>query len=235
MAAQRVLLVRHAESSNNDLYRRTGRRDGRHPDPVLSDHGLLQAPLIGAALAAEALGDVPVWASPTARAVQTASAVVAAGTGHEIELVPDLVEGGGIYERDASDERVAVDGRPLSELAELADVPVRWQLPELASWGGGFEHYETIPERAVRLVEAMRRAAHPVLVVVAHEWLGQHVIRATLGMPSDAQSCLRGWFRIPNASITELLLEEDGSGELVRLGVDGHLGDAPHRAAGRFV
>ena len=36
-AELRVLLVRHAESTNNDLYRRTGSREGRDPDPRLDE------------------------------------------------------------------------------------------------------------------------------------------------------------------------------------------------------
>lgn len=222
--SQRILYVRHAESTNNDLYARTGSRDGRHPDPLLTPLGERQVRLAGEALAAEGLADVPVWASPAARAVQTAAAVVRAGTGRGIALVPDLVEGGGTYRYDGG-VRVATPGRPLDELRSLAGVPIDWAEPTHAGWDGGFEEHDAIPARAARLVDAVRASGHPTVVLVAHEWLAQHVIRAALGLPPGNDAARRGWFAVPNASITQIALDDDGSAELVCLGVTTHLGD----------
>ncbi|MCH8612833.1 histidine phosphatase family protein [Arsenicicoccus dermatophilus] len=47
---RRLVLVRHAESTDNDLCARTGARVGRVPDPLLSRYGEKQAELLAAAL-----------------------------------------------------------------------------------------------------------------------------------------------------------------------------------------
>ncbi|WP_409485384.1 histidine phosphatase family protein [Arsenicicoccus dermatophilus] len=244
---RRLVLVRHAESTNNDLYARTGARVGRVPDPLLSPYGEKQAELLAAALADDhRLADAPLWVSPTARAVQTGAALARAGVGDPgprgatLVLVPDLVEGGGIYRRVEdgrlrSDDRVAVAGRPLAELSELAvGVAVRWVDDEAAAWGGGLEDYDAIPARAARLVERVRASDARTIVAVAHEWLAQHLIRAALGLPEGNAACDRGWFGIPNASVTEIVLKER-TATLARLGDVHHLGELVARAPERWV
>lgn len=222
--ARRIVLLRHAESANNVLYVTTRQREGRSPDPLLSGQGREQADLLAAELARDdSLRDVTVWASPTMRAVATAAAVVRAGTGREILLVPDLVEGGGTYER-VDDVRQPRPGSSLEQLQDAAgDVPVRWVSPEAAQWDGGFEDYDDIPGRAARVVQAWREHPDETLLCVAHGWFDNHLIRAALGLPTGNDEIRSGWFRIPNASITELDLADGGAATLKRLGDTHHL------------
>lgn len=236
---QRLVLVRHAESTNNDRFARTGARDGREPDPRLSPLGERQVARAGAAIAELTCGiTTPVWASPTARAVATAGAIVRAGTGAAVELVPDLVEGGGIYDY-VDGVRHPVAGRSQSELAELAGVPVRWRSPALEeSWDGGMEAMADVPARAARLIETLRQTRLPEVVLVGHEWIAQHIIRAALGLTAGNDAIRRGWFHIPNASITEIILdavEGHPVGELVRVGDTHHLGDEVPQSTVRFT
>lgn len=237
---KRIVLVRHAESTNNDLYARTGGRVGREADPDLSDAGRVQARLVAGTLATEAdLRNAPVWASPSLRAVATAAELVRVGTGEAIMLCPELIEGGGIYDRhetpDGSTQRIPVAGRPIAELARAAgDVPVSYQAGVSASWDGGFEDHDDIPARADALIRQHLVSGPESTVWVTHEWFTQHLIRAALGLPQSNAAVRRGWFRVPNASITELSLGSDEA-ELVRVGETHHLADAPAQESTRYL
>lgn len=222
--ARRVIHVRHGESTNNATFRRTGSKEGRVTDPLLSELGHRQADLVADAVAGDpSVHGAPIWVSPTARAVQTGAAVAGRLGSPRLVLTPDLVEGGGVYER-VDGARVAAAPRPIESLRAAApETFLDWDVPESASWTGGFEGFAATPERARRLLARVLACEADAVVLVGHEWFGQHLIRAALDLP-DASETSHGWFEIPNASITEIVLGSE-TATLRRCGDVHHLGD----------
>lgn len=202
----RLLLVRHGESEWNAL----GRLQGQ-ADPPLSALGRRQAAHVAARLVDEGV-DVIV-ASDLERAVETAGAL-AAGVGLTVERRSDLREVDlGSWTGASRDELV----RDVPELWR------RWRVDGVEGWEGGEKYVDAM----VRVGDAVSSiaAAHEgrTVVAVSH---GGSIRLATchlLGMPADQLGRIMS---IGNASITEFLVEPDGTGRLVRLNDNAHLLEA---------
>lgn len=198
-----VLLIRHGESANNLLYRETGGRSGRVPDPPLTANGVREALHLAEALADGQLdehlfgpGPAEVRCSLMARAIQTA-APVAAALGVTLVADLDLHEVGGPYEI-VDGRRVAHPGSPAAALRALATgIELPASAHEQGWWSGPYEAEADARERARRVVAT--RACDPggLTILVTHEHFTQLLLQELLGIPR-----MTGWFAIPNTSVT---------------------------------
>jgi probable phosphoglycerate mutase len=199
----RLLLVRHGESEWNA----SGRLQGQ-ADPPLSALGRHQAAHMAARLVDEGV-DVIV-ASDLQRAMDTASALADAV---RLDILPreDLREVDlGSWTGVSRDELEQQDPGAWR----------RWRIEGIEGWDGG-ERYE----------QAMVRVGHAISQLAA-QFEGETVVAVThggcirlatchlLGMPAAELGRIMS---IGNASITEFLVEPDGTGRVVRLNDCAHL------------
>lgn len=163
----RVVLVRHGETEHNRRSLALGRADA-----PLNETGRRQAERLREALANVSL--TAIYASPLARAVDTATSIAAA---HEKEV---LIENG-LIEMDIGE----VEGLTLSEL--------RKQFPALAqNWGGadgptfrmpGGERLVDVQRRAVDAIEALAaRHQGEIFCAVTHNFVILSFLAFVLGI-----------------------------------------------------
>jgi 2,3-bisphosphoglycerate-dependent phosphoglycerate mutase len=207
----RFVLIRHGQTTNNALWAETGDDTDREVDARLTVLGEAQA----AALAAYATSPGLPWAlthlyaSPMARAVQTA-APLADALDLPLALNQDLFEVGGPYDLlDGSGEQVAHPGSGSSIIAALSD---RVHLPDWLTedgwWRGEVERErEAYVARADRLIGALRDTHDPndVVGLVSHGWFGNVLLGRLLGIED-----MNGAFELANTSISLLEDTEEG-------------------------
>ena len=199
----RLLLVRHGESEWNAL----GRLQGQ-ADPPLSDLGWHQAARMAARLVDEPIDAIV--ASDLDRAMTTARTLAEA-------LRMDVIPRADLREVDLG----SWTGVSRDELEATApDAWRRWRVEGVEGWEGG-----------ERYAEALERVAGAI-AVIGSEWEGRTVVAvshggcirlatcALLGLPAES---LGRFTAIGNVSITEFLVEPDGTGRLVRLNDCAHL------------
>ncbi|HET7069601.1 MAG TPA: histidine phosphatase family protein [Nocardioides sp.] len=207
----RFVLIRHGQSTNNALWAETGDDIGREVDTRLTALGEAQA----AALAAYATSPGLPWAlthlyaSPMARAVQTA-APLADALDLPLTLSQDLFEVGGPYDLLASTgEQVAHPGSGSSVIAALSDrVHLPDWLTEEGWWRGEVERErEVYVARADRLIGTLRDTHDPddVVGLVSHGWFGNVLLGRLLGIED-----MNGAFELANTSISLLEDTEEG-------------------------
>ncbi len=207
----RFVLIRHGQSTNNALWAENGNEVGRDVDTRLSTLGEKQA----AALAAYATSPGLPWAlthlyaSPMARAVQTA-APLADALDLPLVLNRDLFEVGGPYDLvDGTGEQVAHPGSGSSVIAALSDrVLLPDWLTEDGWWKGEVERERAVyVARADRLLGALRDTHDPgdVVGLVSHGWFGNVLIGRLLGIED-----IKGHFELANTSIS--LVEDTEQG-----------------------
>lgn len=207
----RFVLIRHGQSTNNALWAETGDDTGREVDTRLTALGESQA----TALAAYALSPGLPWdvthlyASPMARAVQTA-APLAEALDLPLALNQDLFEVGGPYDlHQDSGEQVAHPGSGSGVIAALSD---RVRLPDWLTedgwWRGEVERErEVYVARADRLISSLREVhdRDAVVGLVSHGWFGNVLLGRLLGIEE-----MNGAFELANTSITLLEDTEEG-------------------------
>lgn len=201
----RLLLVRHGESEWNAA----GRLQGQ-ADPPLSKLGRRQAAHVAARLVDE--GVDAIVSSDLERAVETASAL-ATGVGLEVLRREDLREVDLGSWTGISRFEVERDNPELWR---------RWRIEGIEGWEGG-EKYADAMVRVGGAISALA-AQHldRTVVAVSH---GGSIRLATchlLGLPAAELGRIMS---IGNASITEFLVEPDGTGRLVRLNDNAHLAE----------
>ena len=186
----RLVLVRHAEPRPATTLAEDG----------LTERGRAQAAALGAPL--RALGPSRVIASPTPRAIETATL---AGLPFEVHPAFEKFRygGGEVGERGAvevpliqPDDRAAPDGERLAEFHERV---------------------------AAGYLELIAGNPDGTVVVIAHGGVGLVALRLAWGLgPRDP------WLTdavIPQASLTEITFEDGGKNRIVRLGDVRHLVD----------
>ncbi len=177
----RILLVRHGQSTWNA----DGRWQGR-ADPPLSDLGVRQADVAAETIAGD--GIARIWASPLARALQTAT-IVGARLGLTVETDARLEE------RDAGDWT----GKT------RAEIEAGW--PGFLDGGrrpNGFETDDVLHERALAAIRAIGLDAHEPVVVISHGGLIRVVERALGSEPHS----------VPNLGGLAIRRTPDGNLEL---------------------
>jgi 2,3-bisphosphoglycerate-dependent phosphoglycerate mutase len=199
----RFVLIRHGQSTNNALWAETGSEIGREADTRLSSLGEDQA----SALAAYAISPGLPWAlthlyaSPMARAVQTA-APLADALDLPLVLSQDLFEVGGPYRLlEDTGERVAHPGSGSGVIAAFSG---RLRIPDWLAedgwWRGEVERErEVYVARADRLISTLRDTHDPddVVCLVSHGWFGNVLIGRLLGIDD-----MNGAFELANTSIS---------------------------------
>lgn len=200
----RLLLVRHAQSSNNATISASGSRADRIPEPHITDIGIEQTHLLAATLPAHLEGPVRLTSSLMTRGLQT-GAILADALDVPLHTLPDLHESGGIY--DAGDDgtlRQAVHAPPLAELRKIServvvadDVPDPW-------WVGPYEPRADRAARARRVVDTLRTDEPGTHVVVIHQHFGQDLVKELLGIEQ-----MSGYVRIHNTGASLFEWRED--------------------------
>ena len=200
--------MRHGQSTANAA----GIWQGRLDFP-LSDEGRRQARLAGRALASESLAAV--YASPLSRAYETAELIAQeAGFAEGVTAESGLVErAGGLLEGTTREEREARIPELVQKLATLPEEE-RWSVV-------GAETDEEVLHRFSETLSRVRtlHSAGSRILVVSHGGSMRAFLRHLLGpdILPDSQ-------RTPNASITRLDWEPDGSDpRLIELSSTDHL------------
>ncbi len=176
-----ILLVRHGESEGN----LAGRLQG-HVDSPLSALGRAQATRLGGWLAARGLRWTSAYASPLARARDTA-ALIAERTGFPAAtLDEDLREiGAGALEGLTRDEMIRKFPRFIDRgIADLGD---------FAEFGG--EGYDTVQMRVARMLEKLKarhRGPSELALVVAHGGINFQMVKAAVCVPVP-RVCILHW------------------------------------------
>lgn len=199
----RLLLVRHGESQWNAL----GRLQGQ-ADPPLSKLGRMQAAMVAARLVDEEVDAIV--ASDLERAVDTANALATA-VGLPVAKDP------GLREVDLGSwtgiERESVE-------RDQPELWAQWRERGAEGWEGG-ETYAQAIVRVGKTIEALaERHGEQTVVAVSHGGSIRLACCHLLGLPV---SSLSRFMSISNTSITEFLVEPDGSGRLVRLNDAAHM------------
>ncbi|WP_168581414.1 histidine phosphatase family protein [Gephyromycinifex aptenodytis] len=189
----RLLLIRHAQSSNNAVIKAEGDRGNRVPEPELTDLGIEQAHHVAAALPALVTGSVRVSSSLMTRALQTGS-ILADALNVPVHTCPDLHEAGGIY--DGGPDGSARHSVAAPSLAQLRRISPRIHIGQKTPdpwWVGPYEPAEQRDARARTVLAELVAMPVDTHVVVIHQHFGQHLIRALLGAES-----MSGYLRIDN-------------------------------------
>ena len=207
----RFVLIRHGQSTNNALWAESGDELGREVDARLTALGEAQADALAAYATYPGLpwALTHLYASPMARAVQTA-APLADALDLPLTLSRDLFEVGGPYELlNDTREQVAHPGSGSSVIAALSDrVHLPDWLTEEGWWRGEVERERDVyVARADRLIGALR-ATHDhddVVGLVSHGWFGNVLLGRLLGIAD-----MNGAFELANTSISLLEDTEEG-------------------------
>jgi broad specificity phosphatase PhoE len=189
----RILLLRHAESANPLIFH------GAESDVGLSERGRRQAEAIALVLATEA---PEVLISSAMRRARETALPIARACGLPVRIEPDL------HERCVG----ALSGIPTQlREGEWPDTLRRWMAGETAFAPAGAESFDDIRRRVLPVWQRVTSEGEgKTIVLVAHG-----VVCKVLLFTLLAEYSVADWHRvgpIHNASINELVLEEDGWG-----------------------
>lgn len=206
----KLLIIRHGQSTNNLLHASTGGYRGRHPDPRLTELGELQATHLARAMVAgrQPAPDV-LYSSLMIRSVQTA-APIAEGLDLPILGHLDAYECGGPYTGSPQ----SPTPHPGAGAGELSAISRRLVLPagvdETGWYRGAGEDDLARAYRGARLVSVLKEEFLGTAVtvgIVCHEWISQHLIRASLGFPAT-DGVAEPWLRLNNTGTTLIDFEQ---------------------------
>jgi 2,3-bisphosphoglycerate-dependent phosphoglycerate mutase len=222
--------IRHGQSKNNALLKRTGSSIGRTEDPELTEVGRQQAEFVAQFLrradppdlqCAGSGGDIQnvagfgithLYSSLMVRAVATGTAIART---LDLPLVAweDLHEWGGIYlEDEQTGERVGQAGRNRAYFeAHYPDFVLPDSLGEAGWWNRPFEELEQRLTRAKGfwrdLMERHGQTDHRV-AVVSHGGFYRYLLADILNLPEREGY----WFALNNAAITRIDFDDERIG-----------------------
>jgi 2,3-bisphosphoglycerate-dependent phosphoglycerate mutase len=175
----RLLIIRHAESSNNAIALKLSVEEymqQRSPDPVITELGVRQAQLLAEHLAGDPPADAPpggkgrygithLYCSPMLRTLQTAQP-----TAKALQLRPsiwiDIHEHGGMFSGNPHTGENFLNHAGLTR-AEISrnypDYELVDGIGEDGWWKGGYEDISGCYARAIRVARELRRRAHAEL------------------------------------------------------------------------
>lgn len=214
-----LYFIRHAQSENNLLWKRTGSSEGRSEDPELTTVGRRQAHLLAQYLRGpdplsvaegrdplnvRGFGLTHLYTSLMVRSVATGT-IVARELGLPLVAWEDAHERGGIYRRDeGSDERIGLPGHNRTYFEEhYPDLVLPESLEEAGWWNRPYEEPDQSLARARRfLQELVDRHGHTEdrVAVISHGGFYNHVLAVLLQLPEPD----RVWFALNNAAITRI-------------------------------
>jgi 2,3-bisphosphoglycerate-dependent phosphoglycerate mutase len=221
----RLYFIRHGQSTNNQLWERTGSTEGRSEDPELTPEGQQQAEILSRFLRQESdviraieqkdgdgagFGLTHIYCSLMIRSVATGTILARALDlpllGWEL-----LHEAGGIWLPDPeSGEPRGQPGkdRPYFE-SEYPDLVLPDTLNPAGWWNRPFETHTERPDRARRFLDGLRErhgGSHDRVAVVSHAGFYNHVLAALLHLPQRDGY----WFVLNNAALTRVDFREGG-------------------------
>jgi 2,3-bisphosphoglycerate-dependent phosphoglycerate mutase len=220
-----LYFIRHAQSTNNALYDRTGSWAGRNEDPILTPIGMDQAERLAQFLSTgtpdpdsngsdpqnrSGFGITYIYTSLMLRATITAS-VIARRLGLPIHGCEDLHENGGVYLEDIQTHELV--GQPGGTQAFF-----KTNFPELVIPGTGFENgwwnrpFEQPAAswlRANRVVNSLREKhgkGDDRVALISHAGFYNSFLWAMLGVQEDPHY----WFVLNNTAMTRVDFTSDG-------------------------
>jgi 2,3-bisphosphoglycerate-dependent phosphoglycerate mutase len=208
-----LVLIRHAQSSNNHLWAQTGGTSGRDPEPDLTELGEQQAEALAQWARSSWLAPRAIYSSLMTRALRTAAplaqALDVALIGHSAAY-----EVGGPYVED--DEGVRRHHPGIGRDAAIGLAPtLSWPDDvEPGSWWSGpvEDGADAVRRRAANVIADLDRR-HPgeqQVALVTHGFFTQFLVQSLLGIPD-----MTGWIRINNTGVSRIHV--DGT---VRIAVD---------------
>ena len=219
--------IRHGQSENNALWKRTGSSKGRSEDPELTEIGRQQSEFVAQFLRradstavvngsdvqnVAGFGITHLYSSLMVRAVATGTAIAKA---LDLPLVAweDLHERGGIYLKDEeTGERIGQPGKDRAYFeAHYPDLVLPDSLGEAGWWNRPFEEPEQRLTRAQRFWrDLMERHGHTDdrVAVVSHGGFYNDLLAAILNLPEREAY----WFVLNNAAITRIDFNDDRIG-----------------------
>lgn len=219
--------IRHGQSENNALWKRTGSSKGRSEDPELTEFGRQQSEFVAQFLRradstvvvngsdvqnVAGFGITHLYSSLMVRAVATGTAIAKA---LDLPLVAweDLHERGGIYLKDEeTGERIGQPGKDRAYFeAYYPDLVLPDSLGDAGWWNRPFEEPEQRLIRAQRFWrDLMERHGHTDdrVAVVSHGGFYNDLLAAILNLPERENY----WFVLNNVAITRIDFNDDRIG-----------------------
>lgn len=198
----RLLIIRHAESSNNSLALKIDTNaymQQRSPDPVITELGVRQVERLAAHLAGKPPADAPaggkgsygithLYCSPMLRTLQTTKPIAKA-LGLRPSIWIDIFEHGGMFAGNphTGENFLAHVGLTRAEImAEYPDYELVDAIGEDGWYKGGYEDIAGCYARAIRVARELRRRAHAeleggtksVVAIVSHGTFIDSLIKA---------------------------------------------------------
>jgi 2,3-bisphosphoglycerate-dependent phosphoglycerate mutase len=212
--------IRHGQSENNALWKRTGSSEGRSEDPGLTEIGQQQAEFVAQFLR-QAEGDIQnvagfglthLYSSLMVRSVATGT-IIAKALDMPLVAWEDLHERGGIYLKDEqTGERLGQAGRNRAYFeAHYPDLVLPHSLGEAGWWNRPFEEPEQRLSRVKRFLrDLLERHGHTddQVAVVSHGGFYNDLLADILNLP-DRKGC---WFALNNAAISRIDFDDEGVG-----------------------
>jgi len=211
--------IRHGQSENNALWKRTGSGKGRSMDPELTEIGRQQSEILAQFLRRSdphvvvngrdtqnvaGFGITHLYSSLMIRAVATGTAIARA---LDLPLVAwqDVHERGGIYlEDEQTGERIGQAGHHRAYFeAHYPDLVLPDSLGEAGWWNRPFEEPEQRLPRAQRFwYDLMERHGHTDdrVAVVSHGGFYNDLLAVILSLPERE----RYWFALKNTAISRI-------------------------------
>jgi len=219
--------IRHGQSENNALWKRTGSSKGRSEDPELTEVGRQQSEFVAQFLRRQdtattingrdiqnmaGFGITHLYSSLMVRAVAT-GAVIARALDLPLVAWEDSHERGGIYLKDEeTDERIGQPGKDRAYFeAHYPDFVLPDSLGETGWWNRPFEEPEQRLTRVQRFWrDLMERHAHTDdrVAVVSHGGFYNDLLAAILNLPEGEGY----WFALNNAAITRIDFDDERIG-----------------------
>jgi 2,3-bisphosphoglycerate-dependent phosphoglycerate mutase len=222
--------IRHGQSENNALWKRTGSSKGRSEDSELTEVGRQQAEFVAQFLCRANLpdcasggsgGDVQnvagfgithLYSSLMVRSVATGT-VIAKALDLPLVTWEDLHERGGIYLKDEqTGERIGQAGKNRAYFeAHYPDFVLPDSLGEAGWWNRPFEEPEQRPIRAQRFLrDLMARHGHTDdrVAVVGHGGFYNDLLATILNVPESEGY----WFALNNAAISRIDFDDERIG-----------------------
>ena len=223
-----LYFIRHAQSTNNQLWDQTSARNGRSMDPELSEKGWRQARLLAKHLSKHHLlrptetnnsqnkygyGLTHLYSSLMVRAVAT-GCQVARALNMPLHGWVDLHEEGGIYLSDPdSGEFMGYPGKNQAYFgAHYPELLLEDGLARDGWWNRPYETPAEIPARVQRFYEELMRKhgnTDDRVAVFSHGGFYNAFLHYILGMPSHAENV---WFVLNNTAITRI---DFNAGEMI--------------------
>lgn len=206
----KLLIIRHGQSLNNQLYSMTGSYDRRSPDPELTELGHLQAQRLVEAMQ----GGIQPWvdvlySSLMTRALQTAGPI-AECCGVDVLGHPEAYECGGPYCGSPVDP-VPHPGSPRSQLQSIHHrIVLSDQATEEGWYDGQGEDEPARAERGRRVIADLkdRYLGQDVTVgLVCHEMISQYLLRAAIDF-HPVNGLAEPWFSLNNTGTIYIDMEQ---------------------------